>query len=417
MLRHKEPYVLYRKLLGFYPTDIHLYEQACLRRSSSICEQGRRINNERLEFLGDAILDAIVADILFHKFKTSKEGFLTNTRAKIVKRESLNEIAVKLGLDNFITYSMRTSSHNNYMFSHSLALFSAAMFILGVVSGITMSIGTFLVTQMYEGRQRGSRLLFTDSFFSMAGMIFPMIAAFLLARSIEWYWVYACIGLVYVAIFILTFGCEFPALGKHAPKTDAPVEKEKWGIGVLFLSVAALCYILGQLGFISWVPEYAKGLGMSLNDAGTLVSNFWMSYMVGMWAFSFILRFFDLQRILTVLAGLAAILMYVFNTGTPAHMAWSILALGFFSSAIYTTIITLGSQQTKVPSPKLVNFVLTCGTIGTMLTFVVTGPIVEHSGPQAALLTANGLYAVVFVMCFLLGFVSRHRQHNTLTSH
>ncbi len=119
---------------------------------------------------------------------------------------------------------------------------------------------------------------------------------------------------------------------------------------------------------------------MSLNDAGTLVSNFWMSYMVGMWAFSFILRFFDLQRILTVLAGLAAILMYVFNTGTPAHMAWSILALGFFSSAIYTTIITLGSQQTKVPSPKLVNFVLTCGTIGTMLTFVVTGPIVQHSG-------------------------------------
>ena len=101
------------------------------------------------------------------------------------------------------------------MFSHSLALFSAAMFILGVVSGITMSIGTFLVTQMYEGRQRGSRLLFTDSFFSMAGMIFPMIAAFLLARSIEWYWVYACIGLVYVAIFILTFGCEFPALGKQ----------------------------------------------------------------------------------------------------------------------------------------------------------------------------------------------------------
>ena len=81
MLRHKEPYVLYHKLLGFYPTDIHLYEQACLHRSSSICEQGRRINNERLEFLGDAILDAIVADILFHKFKTSKEGFLTNTKS------------------------------------------------------------------------------------------------------------------------------------------------------------------------------------------------------------------------------------------------------------------------------------------------------------------------------------------------
>ena len=152
----------------------------------------------------------------------------------------------------------------------------------------------------------------------------------------------------------------------RSPQSDTPIVKEKWGIGVLFLSVAALCYILGQLGFISWVPEYAKGLGMSLNDAGTLVSNFWMSYMFGMWAFSFILRFFDLQRILTVLAALATVLMYLFITGTPEHMPWFILALGFFSSAIYTTIITLGSQQTRVASPKLVNFVLTCGTIGTM---------------------------------------------------
>ncbi|AXW98819.2 MFS transporter TsgA [Cronobacter sakazakii] len=298
------------------------------------------------------------------------------------------------------------------MFSQSLTLFSAAMFVLGLVSGITMSIGTFLITHMYEGRQRGSRLLFTDSFFSMAGMIFPMVAAFLLARSIEWYWVYACIGLVYVAIFILTFGCDFPVLGKHAVKENQPAVKEKWGVGVLFLSIAALCYILGQLGFIGWVPEYAtKGLGMNLNDAGTLVSNFWMSYMVGMWVFSFVLRFFDLQRILTVLAGLATVLMYFFITSKPEHMAWFILALGFFSSAIYTTIITLGSQQTKVSSPKLVNFILTCGTVGTMLTFIVTGPIVANHGPQAALFTANGLYAVVFVMCFALGFVTRHRQH------
>ncbi|WBM70989.1 MFS transporter TsgA [Buttiauxella sp. WJP83] len=303
------------------------------------------------------------------------------------------------------------------IFGDNLTIFSVAMFVLGLVSGITMSIGTFLITHMYEGRQRGSRLLFTDSFFSMAGMIFPMVAAILLARSINWYWVYVCIGLVYVAIFILTIGCDFPALGKHAAKTEKVVEKEKWGIGVLFLSIAALCYILGQLGFISWVPEYAKSLGMNLNDAGQLVSDFWMSYMFGMWAFSFILRFFDLQRILTVLAGAATVLMYLFNTSEPAHLAWFILALGFFSSAIYTSVITLGSLQTKVASPKLVNFVLTCGTIGTMLTFVVTGPIVAHSGPHAALQTANALYAIVFIMCLILGLVTKHRQHNATAAH
>lgn len=300
------------------------------------------------------------------------------------------------------------------IFGHSLAMFSASMFVLGLVSGITMSIGTFLITHMYEGRQRGSRLLFTDSFFSMAGMIFPMVAAILLARHINWYWVYICIGLIYVAIFLLTLGCTFPALGKHALQENQPVTKEKWGIGVLFLAIAALCYILGQLGFISWVPEYAKTLGMDINEAGQLVSNFWLSYMVGMWVFSAILRFFDLQRILTVLAGIAAVLMYLFNHGTPEHLAWFILALGFFSSAIYTSIITLGSLQTRVASPKLVNFILTCGTVGTMLTFVVTGPIVAYSGPYAALLTANALYAVVFIMCLLLAFFSKHHQYHPI---
>ncbi|VDZ76305.1 TsgA protein -like protein [Salmonella bongori] len=61
-------------------------------------------------------------------------------------------------------------------------------------------------------------------------MIFPMVAAFLLARSIEWYWVYACIGLVYLAIFILSFGCEFPALGKTCACQQNPRQsKEKMG--------------------------------------------------------------------------------------------------------------------------------------------------------------------------------------------
>ncbi|HAI06990.1 MULTISPECIES: MFS transporter TsgA [Pantoea] len=301
------------------------------------------------------------------------------------------------------------------MTSRDLSIFSLCMFVLGVVSGITMSIGTFLITHMYEGRQRGSRLLFTDSFFSMAGTLFPVLAGILLARQLPWYWVYVCIGFIYVAIFIMTLFVEFPVLRK--PENSPTVEKEKWGVGVLLLAVAALCYILGQLGFISWVPEYAtKVMGMNIDNAGQLVGSFWTAYMVGMWAFSFLLRFFDLQRILMVLAGLATLLMYWFVSSQDAGMLkWIIMVLGFSSSAIYTTIITLGSLQTKVASPKLVNFILTCGTVGTMLTFVVTAPIVEKSGVHTALVTANGLYAVVFVMCVLLGLVTKHRSHGHVT--
>ncbi|CAO98241.1 MFS transporter TsgA [Erwinia tasmaniensis] len=304
------------------------------------------------------------------------------------------------------------------MNSHSLSVFSLCMFVLGVVSGITMSIGTFLITHLYEGRQRGSRLLFTDSFFSMAGTLFPIIAAAILARSLPWYWVYACIGVIYVAIFILALCFEFPQLGKKAVQGQ-PVAKEKWGLGVALLAVAALCYILGQLGFIGWVPQYAtKNMGMDITEAGSVVGYFWTAYMIGMWAFSAILRFFDPQRIVTALALASTLLMYWFiNTTDASMLKWIIMGLGFFSSAIYTTIITLGSLQTKVSSPKLVNFILTCGTIGTMLTFVVTGPIVDKAGFHAALATTNSLYAVVFLMCLLLGFVSKHKQHGHMDPH
>ncbi|UDG79388.1 Protein TsgA [Candidatus Ecksteinia adelgidicola] len=300
--------------------------------------------------------------------------------------------------------------------SKSLILFSLSMFVLGVISGITMSIGTFLITYMYSGKKRGSRLLLTDSFFSMSGMIFPVITGIFFKKNIHWYWIYACIGLLYMGIFLLTLCTNFPILIKKDSDMKKPIIKEKWGIGVLFLSIAALCYILGQLGFIQWVPEYAiKSFGMDISNAGTLVSNFWISYMIGMWTFSYILRFFDLQRISTLLAFLSTIIMYFFsNTHQVEYLNYYIIMLGFVSSAIYTTLITLGSLQTKVVSPKLINFILTCGTIGTMLTFIITSPIVVKGGAHAALNTATLCYAIVTVMCILLGFVTKHRNYQNV---
>ncbi|VTQ20176.1 major facilitator superfamily protein [Escherichia coli] len=86
-----------------------------------------------------------------------------------------------------------------------------------------------------------------------------------------------------------------------------------------------------------------------------------MSYMVGMWAFSFILRFFDLQRILTVLAGLAAILMYVFNTGT-SNIWRGQFSLWASSPARSIPPSYPGFTADQSTVAKLVNFVLTCGT-------------------------------------------------------
>lgn len=129
-LRSKEPYSVYYRILGFVPHDLSIYEQAFLHRSSSIkTEKGKWINNERLEFLGDAVLDTIVADVLFHTFETKKEGFLTNTRSKIVQREMLNKLAIELGLDKLVVSATRCNSHNNYMYGNAFEAFIGAIYI------------------------------------------------------------------------------------------------------------------------------------------------------------------------------------------------------------------------------------------------------------------------------------------------
>ena len=128
--KDRESYLCFYRILGFYPRNIRLYEQALLHKSTSVrSEKGRPLNNERLEFLGDAILDAIVGDIVYKRFEGKREGFLTNTRSKIVQRETLNKLAVEIGLDKLIKYSTRSSSHNSYMYGNAFEAFIGAIYL------------------------------------------------------------------------------------------------------------------------------------------------------------------------------------------------------------------------------------------------------------------------------------------------
>jgi ribonuclease-3 len=87
------------RILGFLPGKLFLYEIAFIHKSaSSTLKNGKVINNERLEYLGDAILDAVIADYLYTRFPDRDEGFLTQLRAKLVKRKMLNKLADNLGI-------------------------------------------------------------------------------------------------------------------------------------------------------------------------------------------------------------------------------------------------------------------------------------------------------------------------------
>lgn len=99
-----EFYRFFKNVLGFTPRRTELYHTAFIHRSISATHEGHRINNERLEYLGDAILGAVVAEFLYKKYPLKGEGFLTEMRSKIVSRKSLGSLARRIGLTELIEH-------------------------------------------------------------------------------------------------------------------------------------------------------------------------------------------------------------------------------------------------------------------------------------------------------------------------
>lgn len=103
-----------KRILGFQPGNLGLYQLAFVHKSAShFIFNNTKVNNERLEFLGDAILDSMVAEFLFSKFPEKEEGFLTQTRSKIVNRDNLNHMAIKLGIGDMIISKMSKENHKS----------------------------------------------------------------------------------------------------------------------------------------------------------------------------------------------------------------------------------------------------------------------------------------------------------------
>ncbi|MDF2519315.1 MAG: ribonuclease [Sphingobacterium sp.] len=100
--------------MGFIPGNVHLYKMAFRHKSVAVTiKEGAKNSNERLEFLGDAVLGSVVAELLFKKYPYKDEGFLTEMRSKIVSRANLNQLSRKLGFNEMIQFDARMISFPN----------------------------------------------------------------------------------------------------------------------------------------------------------------------------------------------------------------------------------------------------------------------------------------------------------------
>lgn len=116
-------------MFGFLPHNIELYKLALIHRSASVAIEGHSINNERLEFLGDAVIESVTSDYLFIEFPEYQEGELTKLRSKLVSRQSLNAIAGEIGLDKCVICNPTGSFSQKHIFGDAFEAMMGAIYL------------------------------------------------------------------------------------------------------------------------------------------------------------------------------------------------------------------------------------------------------------------------------------------------
>ena len=125
----KEYYRFVDEMFGFVPNNIELYKLALIHKSASQSIGGHHINNERLEFLGDAVIESVTSDYLYIEFPDKNEGFMTQLRAKIVSRQSLNDIARKIGLDKYVVYNSGGNFTQKHIYGDAFEAMMGAVYL------------------------------------------------------------------------------------------------------------------------------------------------------------------------------------------------------------------------------------------------------------------------------------------------
>ncbi len=117
-------------LLGFKPGNLMIYEVAFIHRSASFnLPGGQKINNERLEFLGDSVLDMILSDFLFEKYPKASEGFMTKIRSRIVNGDVLNQLAIEMGIDKLLVSNISSGHITKHLYGDAFEALIGAIFL------------------------------------------------------------------------------------------------------------------------------------------------------------------------------------------------------------------------------------------------------------------------------------------------
>ena len=296
---------------------------------------------------------------------------------------------------------------------------STFLVVLGVSCGVGLSGGAVIISMIFEEDKRASAFIATDCAFSASGFIFPMLATVIISANLEWTYCFYGSAILATLIVISTFTINYPE--NKSNHSDAN-KKKMVGISefrkiitprVMLMGFSLCIYLFAQNVFLTWGPSYMTEIfGISPEQSGRVVSNYWGPSVLGLIAASFLVNKIPARKMLLSVVFIAIILTtYLGMTHDTSKFLFVTLALGFMTSCIYKLGISVGSQQITSSPAVLVTFLLTCGTVGSSIAPVLSAYIVGKFGLKSAMNTTTISLISVF-LCIALCLILEQRSLN-----
>ena len=306
-------------------------------------------------------------------------------------------------------------------FSSALPFATFGLGIAGVGSGVGLSAGAVIISRTYAQRRRAMAFLGTDCAFSIAGFVFPSLAALTLARGFPWQTAYVATAAVAATILVAAQRIRFPSAAIEGDADEAAGAKAASSGRALVcagLCGAALCaYLIGQGSFLLWAPTALERAGVAAARAGTVVGTFWGPSIFGLLTAAVAVTRVP-PRVLLVGAGaVATTLATALAVTTDATLFFTLTALfGFCSTSMFKLMISVGSEQLADAPPRLVTFLLLSGSLGSTLAPAVSALAAGAHGARAALVLAATAYACAVGLVVVALWLERSTNSRALVA-
>lgn len=295
----------------------------------------------------------------------------------------------------------------------NVMLASTMLVIIGVGCGIGLSAGAVIISKSFDAEKRASAFLATDCAFSASGAIFPALTSAVIAAGISWQYGFSSVTIAAVVILLSTFFLTFPSVAsvKGQKETNVVIWTPR-----VFIFGAALCvYLITQNTFLAWGPTYLiETFGTPVSEAGAAVGNYWGPSVFGLITAAILVNKIPPRILLVAVTLIAVGILTLLNMVDSASTFLTItLVLGFSTSCMYKIGISVGSEQVSNAPPKLVTFLLMCGTLGSTLGPVLSAQVVSVFGIGAAItMSLIGFVAVFLLFALALIMEIKEKKSN-----